>query len=723
MLNIEEDIACSKQKLDVFYEIPGLNNYYLDVRNTQRCKMNLLKELCNLRGSNYFANINRFNIFKGKPSLDNAEGFKISGGIFADEMGLGKTISLIALILSNPCKSIPKLENSSHLHFGTKATLVICIPHLIEQWFKEFKKCSTLSIIKIRDVNNIKKISYRKLISADVVIVSCNLLTSSIVYSARYSEDINNPSKPTLDTSYPLFHHIHWYRIIADEAHEVKWTGPAWTLFRSTYRWYVSGTPFPKKMDSFLNALSFLNVKYDSIDLFELLQYYKEEDYAPLQIQLWNCFKDFGYWRNTKSDVSEEIDIPGVSERVEYIELTKEEQLIYESLTYGTNIESNLRKMCSYPWDLIYSKEYRFQRRNYRRGANNQIDSTKNNILNRYKVYQLPYYLIFETIEEVNNSVSKHITISSRRNIVLNDWRKTNTDRKNEVDRLEKRLDTIKSEIEMYCKKLPILLECINNDTTNNTEKQDLCFTCKNPIKCYFRTYCCKKRTKLRCFLCLTNFIIENQKCPYCKTRCLSSVQNITLHPKYELSKKIREYEIIEKPKEDDKFTSIIQSHGSKMACIIDYLYSLVTSNEVKKIIVFSQYDKMLKGLQETLENYDDIFKNQITSCTGNVYIRKIALDKFNSKDPKSPRILMLSLKHSASGTQLEIASQILILDPVVGSDSEVRATDAQAIARSHRIGQERPVEAVRFIISQTIEQEDYEKVYGRRSRQKSARK
>merc|ERR1712100_267152 len=138
-------------------------------------------------------------------------------------------------------------------------------------------------------------------------------------------------------------------------------------------------------------------------------------------------------------------------------------------------------------------------------------------------------------------------------------------------------------------------------------------------------------------------------------------------------------------------------------ACIIDYLYSLVTSNEVKKIIVFSQYDKMLKGLQETLENYDDIFKNQITSCTGNVYIRKIALDKFNSKDPKSPRIL--------------------ILDPVVGSDSEVRATDAQAIARSHRIGQERPVEAVRFIISQTIEQEDYEKVYGRRSRQKSARK
>jgi len=83
----------------------------------------------------------------------------------------------------------------------------------------------------------------------------------------------------------------------------------------------------------------------------------------------------------------------------------------------------------------------------------------------------------------------------------------------------------------------------------------------------------------------------------------------------------------------------------------------------------------------------------------------------------------MLSLENSASGTQLEIASHVLILDPVTGTSDQVRATDAQAIARYHRIGQTRPVEVVRFIVVDTVEQEDYEKVHGKRSKLKSARK
>lgn len=52
-------------------------------------------------------------------------------------------------------------------------------------------------------------------------------------------------------------------------------------------------------------------------------------------------------------------------------------------------------------------------------------------------------------------------------------------------------------------------------------------------------------------------------------------------------------------------------------------------------------------------------------------------------------------------------------LDPMQGTAKEIRATEAQAIARAYRQGQTRKVTIVRFIIRDTIEHETYLDVYG----------
>ena len=59
------------------------------------------------------------------------------------------------------------------------------------------------------------------------------------------------------------------------------------------------------------------------------------------------------------------------------------------------------------------------------------------------------------------------------------------------------------------------------------------------------------------------------------------------------------------------------------------------------------------------------------------------------------------------------MASHIILADSVAGSKEEVKAADGQAIARAHRIGQDKKVKVVRFIVADSLEHQDYLKVYG----------
>merc|ERR1712139_757702 len=81
------------------------------------------------------------------------------------------------------------------------------------------------------------------------------------------------------------------------------------------------------------------------------------------------------------------------------------------------------------------------------------------------------------------------------------------------------------------------------------------------------------------------------------------------------------------------------------------------------------------------------------------------ALQDFQSDATIS--MLLLSLEHSASGTNLTVASHVFLMHPMLGSSQEeVSSYEAQAIGRVVRLGQMRPVHVWRFITSQTVEEE-----------------
>jgi len=165
---------------------------------------------------------------------------------------------------------------------------------------------------------------------------------------------------------------------------------------------------------------------------------------------------------------------------------------------------------------------------------------------------------------------------------------------------------------------------------------------------------------------------------------------------------------------EEPWFTKYRANYGSKFAYTARYLKNIMNSSDEIKMIVFSQFESSLLKLSDVLEEIDpEIFTNRIVMCKGNLHARKHQLERFTEKGPDSARILLLSLKNSASGTHLASATHILLLDQVAGTEGEAKATDAQAIARAHRIGQTEQVTAIRFIATNTIDQEDYERAYG----------
>jgi SNF2 family DNA or RNA helicase len=147
--------------------------------------------------------------------------------------------------------------------------------------------------------------------------------------------------------------------------------------------------------------------------------------------------------------------------------------------------------------------------------------------------------------------------------------------------------------------------------------------------------------------------------------------------------------------------TDIERSYGSKLA----QLMIRVKDTAHIKTLIFSQFDDLLRDVGKCLEKV-----SKVLYCRGNVMQKRSSISKFTRC--KDHNLLLLSTLNSASGCDLSVATRVIMLDTIDGTRENVRGTEAQAIARCHRIGQTSPVTVVRFLVRDTIEQEIYESVY-----------
>jgi non-specific serine/threonine protein kinase len=128
--------------------------------------------------------------------------------------------------------------------------------------------------------------------------------------------------------------------------------------------------------------------------------------------------------------------------------------------------------------------------------------------------------------------------------------------------------------------------------------------------------------------------------------------------------------------------------------------YILSKMDEVRKsghkVLIFSAFTKLISIFQKECEANEWEF----VSLTGkdNQKQRKTSVDKFQTDNDVS--FFFISLKAGGTGLNLTAADYVFILDPWWNPFAE-----KQAIARAHRIGQEKPVTVIRYIAKETIEE------------------
>jgi len=128
-----------------------------------------------------------------------------------------------------------------------------------------------------------------------------------------------------------------------------------------------------------------------------------------------------------------------------------------------------------------------------------------------------------------------------------------------------------------------------------------------------------------------------------------------------------------------------------KIESLMEQLENVLSENH--KVLIFSQFTSFLSLVKDNLDS------KKIDYCylDGSTRNRAQVIDEFQNG---KKNVFLMSLKAGGIGINLTAADYCIILDPWWNP-----AVENQAVARSHRIGQTKPVMVYKYIIKNTIEE------------------
>ncbi|KAI9779082.1 MAG: hypothetical protein M1839_007748 [Geoglossum umbratile] len=192
--------------------------------------------------------------------LKNMEEGTNKGGILADDMGLGKTIQALALLVSRPSDDPQR-----------KTTLIVAPVALMKQWEREIAT-------KLKDDHQLKtyllhgsrtKVGWKHLKKYDVVLTTFGTLAAE--YKRRESWELkkasadgrlDNEEGPSLPC---LSEDSLWYRVIIDEAQCIKNRTTKAALgacaLQAKSRFCLTGTPMMNSVGELHALIEFLRIK------------------------------------------------------------------------------------------------------------------------------------------------------------------------------------------------------------------------------------------------------------------------------------------------------------------------------------------------------------------------------------------------------------------------------------------------------------------------------
>ena len=625
---------------------------------------------------------------------------------------------------------IMKIKEREYIR--TRATLVICPNHLCDQWVQEYysKFQATHRILLVVTSDQYSNLTFGDLLFADLVIISYNFLINKkftdyvreyyvhcgykdpmavnytnlreyfgnvLEANGEASDDKRVFTENLLHSKLTSFNLFYWERVVLDEVHEIQNMAGYELLqhtiknFASTYKWNISGTPFPKGVDSFIHLMSYISSYTNGVELArnnrgnQMPEYFTTDYWISMGMDsgiIGDCESLFR--RNTRESVASEYAGNILRDYVKLLEFTDQERAIYDSYKGGTrnNYYDFLIKLCCHAELNADTKEMirncktfdeiRDCMLNYNRTLlekeevrvkNSQADIDY--YTNELTLYREPYT---EWEEQRVGELNVRLNVAKRQNTM---YKKNYTDISRTYNYL---LSSVENLViageELIC---PICLDIIEPGSITITRcGHKFCWDC---IYETHRVQASSSRS-------------TDIKCPSCNT--LMSHKELYL---------LKDTDKEDTPKSD--LQSLIEStRSTKIGNIIHFLKTSLQEGD--KVILFSQWDEILCKVGDILQRSGI----SIVYCSGTVYQRKRAITSF-SKDSKI-NIILLSSRNAASGINLTVANKIILLEPIYGPREYRHNIESQAVGRADRLGQKRPIDIYRFIIKDTVEQDIY---------------
>lgn len=141
---------------------------------------------------------------------------------------------------------------------------------------------------------------------------------------------------------------------------------------------------------------------------------------------------------------------------------------------------------------------------------------------------------------------------------------------------------------------------------------------------------------------------------------------------------------------------------STKIEALIEELVAMRQASPGSKAIVFSQFVNMLDLIRWRLHS-DPCLSDLgigVRALHGGMDVKSRDSSLKDFREDSNVRVLLMSLKAGGVALNLTIANYIYLMDPWWNPAAEM-----QAIDRTHRLGQHRPIRAIRFVAEGTVEE------------------
>jgi len=630
------------------------------------------------------------------------------GGLLADEMGLGKTLQVLSLVATSLTKGVSTASDGSNkLKFKTGSarphapTLIVCPLSVITNWEQQvlhhFNPSTPLSYYTYHGPSRSRDV--QALRGYDLIITTYNILAQEFEASqaALGLEDAEDDSDDEDDDPFkslqkkrktpakkkkqtagamaaaaalaaaneadtealaaggrpkaaPLFE-IDFFRVILDEAHSIRTRqslqSRAARALKGERRWALSGTPLVNKVDDAFALLNFLRVPpFTSHSMWQRLiaRPLKARDPKGMQ-RLQQVMGTICLRRKKNEEINGKriLILPDKTQRTRMIQLTGKEKALYDTLSA--------------------SGRRQFQQ------------LLQSDTVLRHYAYVLE--ILLRMRQACNHSMLVPEHYHQHGFAALAD---AAGDKAAELRRLVALLEESVADECGMCRKLaedPVITQCCH-------------FFCRKCIDSY---------TEQPAY---HNAVYEAQflppgapppqpnnhlYCPQCRQQLDKSLI-IGMHHRELL-----------RLEEEQKQAAALHARGHatlspKLLALLEELQRVLNLGD--KAIVFSQWTSFLNILQACLQQAN--VKHVRLDGQMSAANRAKALKSFEDDD--TVKVFLISLKAGGVGLNLTSANHVFLLDPWWNP-----ATEDQAIDRVHRLGQTKPVEVVRFICADSVEE------------------